>query len=529
MGIDRRLLPEIATTRDGRDITRGFVDAMPLLPPTDRVFAGAGGWRGYEELLRDDQVAAVFAQRRLAVVSRPWAVDPGGPRRIDQRAAELVRETLDRVDWDGITDRMLYARFFGVAVAEVIWAADAGGVRVDDLRVRDRARFGFAPDGALKLLTSSKPDGEAMPERKFWVCTVGASHHDEPYGRGLAHQLYWPVWFKRQGARFWAVYLEKFGAPTAVGKFPAIGTADADRDKLLDAVRAVQTDSGIVIPEGMEIALLEAARGGQAGYEAWMSYWDKAISKVVVGQTMTTDDGASRSQAQVHMAVRAEVVAADADLVCATANRSWVRWLVDLVLPGAAYPLISRDMAEPEDMKVRADRDAVLAGLGIRLKPQAVVEVYGDQYELSEPKRDELDGTDGTGPADAGGEPAGAGEAGEDEPDDDEGGGVATAAEATAADDGAGRAANDPAADDPTADDPTAADADELARAAQPTWQALLDRLRTLVDEAADADALQRALVDAYGGLDTAPLTRIMAAAFALAQLKGLADAAAGA
>lgn len=67
-----------------------------------------------------------------------------------------------------------------------------------------------------------------------------------------------------------------------------------------------------------------------------------------------------------------------------------------------------------------------------------------------------------------------------------------------------------------------------LAQAAAPAWGALIEQLGRLVEAAEDAQALQRALVDAYGGLDTAELTRLMAAAYALAELKGLADVAAG-
>ena len=50
----------------------------------------------------------------------------------------------------------------------------------------------------------------------------------------------------------------------------------------------------------------------------------------------------------------------------------------------------------------------------------------------------------------------------------------------------------------------------------------------TLVDSAPDLASLQSALLAAYGGLDTDRLTRLMAAAFALAELKGLADVAEG-
>jgi phage gp29-like protein len=467
---------EIATTRDGRDITRGYVDALPYLPPTDRILPLAGGWRGYEELLRDDQVAATFAQRRMAVVRRPWSVEPGGDRRMDRQAAELVRATLARLDWDAVTDQMLYARFFGFAVAEILWAADRDGIRIEDIRVRDRARFAFAPDGTLLLRTMARPEGEPVPERKFWVAAVGASHHDEPYGRGLAHQLYWPVWFKRQGARFWATFLEKFGAPTAVGRFPA-GTDAGERARLLEAVQAIQTDAGVILPEGMAIELLEASRSGAAGHGEWMSYWDRAIAKIVLGQTMTTEDGSSRAQAQVHWDVREDIVSADADLICETATRTWVRWLIDYAMPGAAYPRLYRDMEDPEDLSARAERDRIMFTMGWRLKPESVAAIYGDDYEPAQ-QQSQND---------------------------------AAASAARLQEAGAGADATDLIAA-------------RLAQEAAPAWSAVMDHIRGLVQRAASLDELRDALLASYADLPGDRLAEVMQAAFAVAHLAGIYD-----
>lgn len=477
MRIEReQLRTEIATTRDGRDITRGYIDALPWLPPTDRILPLAGGWRGYEELLRDDQVAATFAQRRLSVVSRPWTVEAGGDRRMDRQAADLVRRTLDAIDFDAVTDQMLYARFFGYAVAEAIWTADRSGIALADIKVRDRARFVFSPAGELLLRTMRRPDGEPLPARKFWALAIGASHADEPYGRGLAHNLYWPVWFKRQGARFWALFLEKFGAPTAVGKF-GDNTSEADRQKLLDACQAVQTDSGVILPQAMSIELLEASRGGTATYEQWMAHWDRAIAKVVLGQTMTTEDGSSRSQAEVHMDVRSDLVRADADLVCQSANRTWVRWLVDLTLPGAAYPRVWRSLENAEDLGERAARDKALYDMGYVLTPEAVRAVYGEGYAPRTPAGP---------PADPG---------------------TASAAEREAP------------------PDPPALLAQAMVEQTGPAWARILAQVEDLVASAPSLEALQAALLEAFGALPAAALADVMALGLASAELAGRVEA----
>lgn len=490
MATDRKrdLYPEIAHRRGGQDITRGYVDALPLLPHTDRVLAEAGGWRGYDELLRDDQVGALFDSRRLAVISRPWRVEAGGDRRIDRQAADLLRATLDRIEWDRITDSMLYARFYGYAVAEILWVPADGGIGIEAIAVRDRTRFGFAPDNSLRLRTSRNPNGEALPDRKFWVLAVGASHTDEPYGRGLAHRLYWTVYFKRQGARFWSIFLEKFGAPTTVGKFPA--TEDpANVQRLLDAALAVQTDAAVAIPENMTLDLLEAARGGSASYPEWMDFWNAAIAKVVLGQTASSQGTPGRlGNDDLQGDVLADIVRADADLICHSANASWVRWLIDLNLPGAAYPMVWRDLEDAEDLDARSERDVRLASIGWRLTEEAAQRVYGDDYERAPP------------PAPP----------------------PFAAASRMECGHGVRFAQPDPLPE--PASDAVAAQVERLVREGDAALEPWADRIRVLVDQAESLEELRDRLAELLPDLPTAAFVQLMTDALAAAHLAGRYD-----
>ena len=316
--------------------------------------------------LHPSVVVLPFTQRRMAVVSKPVKVTPGGERRIDRQAAEFIDETLARIRFDTVTERMLYGRFYGYAVAEALWAREGERIVLERLKVRNRRRFVFDGDFRPKLLTTANPNGEALPERKFWWFSTGADHDDEPYGLGLAHWLYWPVFFKRTQTRYWLVFLEKYGQPTTVGKWSR-RASEAEKRQLLQAQAALRADTGIAIPDDMAIELLEAKRSGSADYAALYDRLDAAIAKVVLGQTMATEDGASLSQAQVHMAVRDDIVAADAHLVCDSFNRSIVRWLTEWNFPRAAYPTVSREMADGASRPVsKAKRLRILGDRGTK-------------------------------------------------------------------------------------------------------------------------------------------------------------------
>lgn len=346
---------------------------------------GAGDFKIYQEVLRDDQVKSTFQQRRLAVVSKPWVVEAGAEDAASKAAAEALSANIKKLSWDSITDKHLYGLFYGYSVAEVMWSvgSDSGLVDIADIKVRDRARFRFNVDNDVFLL---KQDYQfaPMPPRKFWVVNTGADNTDNHYGLGLAHFLYWPVFFKRNDIKFWLIFLEKFGQPTAIGKLPMGKENDpSTRTKVLSALRAIATETGVLLPEGAEVELLEATRSGAADYEAMKNAMDSAIAKIVLSQTMTTDDGSSRSQSETHADVRDMVVKADADLICESFNNTVVKWWFEYnqaAFPNAKPPRLYRNIEPEEDLGKRAERDQKISQLGFEPTEEYIKETYGDGW-----------------------------------------------------------------------------------------------------------------------------------------------------
>ncbi|MDQ1229306.1 DUF935 domain-containing protein [Sphingomonas sp. SORGH_AS_0879] len=375
---------EIASTGDGRDITRPFV--QELQQPRDPKLWGATDWGVYERIRKDDQVKSCMEQRIRAVVSREWDVLPGDEE--DARsveAAQAFKETLERVGWDLVTEKMLWASFYGISVAELNWGALDGlldwvpGEKCRAIHVRHARRFRFDRNDRLRLLTRAAPQGEPVPDRKFWVVRAGGTDDDQVYGEGLAEWLYWPTLFKRNGVRFWNIFLDKFSVPTAKGTYPRGSTAK-DIDKLLAAIQAIANDSGFAIPAGMDVELLTLAQSG-ADFAAVCRYMDGCIAKIILSQTMTTDNGSSRAQGEVHADVKLEVVKADADMLSDSFNAGPARWWTDLNYgPDVASPMLVRIVAEEDDLKAAADTDKTLAELGWVRTDESFKDRYGDGY-----------------------------------------------------------------------------------------------------------------------------------------------------
>ncbi|EGQ7175153.1 DUF935 family protein [Salmonella enterica subsp. enterica serovar Newport] len=376
---------EFATTGDGRDITRPWVGSLALSEDSVLQHRGAPDLKIYREVLSDDEVKSAFSQRQDALISREIKVEAGGERQVDIEAADAMRQQIDALGFDRITRLMHYGVFYGYAVSELIYGVRDNLLWIDEIKVRDRRRFRFSPKGELRLLTpQNMTAGEACESPYFWSFATGADHDDEPYGLGLAHWLYWPTYFKRNDIKFWLIFLDKFGMPTVAGKHPEGATPEQKRN-LLALTRAISTDSGVIMPEGMTLEMLSAARSGAADYQAMYNAMNEAIRRVTVGQ-ISSSGGASKGiggNESLQDKVLDSIVKADADVICESWNRGPGKWFTEFNFPDAAVPVVSRVFEEAEDLKDRAERDKLISETtGYRPTLATVKETYGGEWEL---------------------------------------------------------------------------------------------------------------------------------------------------
>lgn len=375
---------EIASTGDGNDITRPWLGALALSDDSVLRNRGSQDLQIYREVLTDDEVKSALTQRQDAVISREVQVDAGGEQPIDIEAADAMRQQIESIGFDRVTRLMHYGVFYGYAVSELIYGVRDNLLWIEDVKVRDRRRFRFTPKGELRLLTPhNMTEGVECPSPYFWHYSVGADHDDEPYGLGLAHWLYWPVFFKRNGVKFWMIFLDKFGMPTVAGKYQRDATPEQKRD-LLALTRALATDTGVIMPEGMAIELLSAGRSGAADYQSLYNAMNEAIRRVVVGQ-ISSSGGAAKGiggNESLQSDILNSIAKSDADLICESWNRGPGRWWTELNFPGAAVPLVSRIFDEPEDLKSRSERDKnIVEATGFRPTLANVTDTYGGSWE----------------------------------------------------------------------------------------------------------------------------------------------------
>jgi phage gp29-like protein len=377
---EKPFMDEIATVEN--DIYQDYIGKVQVNP--DKILRSESGGKGielYEDLLRDDQVGSNLQTRKLAVVGKEWDVTPATGRREDQKIAAFVKEALLACNYDDARKTLLTGIVTGFKPAEVMWEYSEGQVWIKEIIGKAPRRFTFDLRRNLRLLTiGNMIEGTEVPPRKFVVYT-NASDNGSPFGDGLGRLLYWPVWFKKHAVRFWMIFADKFGSPTAIGKYPP-GTPQAQQDDLLSAIDAIQQESAIKIPNNVEIELLEATRSGSVNtYESLCTFMNAAISKVLLGQTLTTEMGGGGSYAasRTHNDIRADYTKADADSLSAALNNQLVRWIVDYNFPGVTrYPKVWIRTDQEKDLKPLADRDKVLiVDMGVPVGSQYIYDTYG--------------------------------------------------------------------------------------------------------------------------------------------------------
>jgi phage gp29-like protein len=382
----KAITDEIATAAKDIDIFAGWLNRLENPDPVLRTEASGKGLKLYDEVERDAHAGSVLQDRTLALVGKEWEIVPGTSARTagrpasttrEERIADFVAEVLQDCNFDQARGELLKAILYGFYAAEIMWRLDKGAVRIDRILGKHPRRFSFTVDRELRLLTPQNlMEGEHVPDRKFIIFTYGES--DNPYGKGLGQKIWWPVWFKKNGIKFWMVFLEKYGMPTALGKYPP-GTDKEQQDKLLDAIDAIQNETGIKVPNDMGIELLEASRRSTATYEELCDYMDRQISKAVIGQTASTEGTPGKLGAEKERAeVRQDIIEADADLLDSCLNQGLIKWIVDYNFPAVTdYPRIKTHAEPKPDLAGRSEIDERLSSkIGLPMPRRYFYETY---------------------------------------------------------------------------------------------------------------------------------------------------------
>ncbi len=329
---------------------------------------------------KDGHIFAELQKRRLALLGVDWKIVP--PRNATDseiKDTEMLQEQFEDMTFlDDVIFDMSDAILKGFSNQEITWYQQDKVWLPQQIEFKDPSWFMTHPaqqEGENRnelRLRDHTVNGEAL--QKFgWISHTHKTKSGYLSRSGLARVLAWPYLFKNYSVRDLAEFLEIYGLPLRLGKYPT-GASTEEKNTLLNAVMSIGHNAGGIIPKGMEIDFQEAAKGTQQPFEYMVSLMEKTISKAVLGGTLTSQaDGKSSTNAlgNVHNEVRQELRDSDLKQIANTLTR-------DLVFPmyclnGKSYrhplrsPRFEFDITEAEDLKAFSDSLPGLVDVGFQI------------------------------------------------------------------------------------------------------------------------------------------------------------------
>ena len=341
-------------------------------PDIDEVLRKAGIARHkLRVLLDDDEIAQAIETRVDALLAAPLRIEPS-----DTPEAENLNAILKEWFFEIATGAM-NGLFFGYSVQEAVYELKPEGY-IGLQWIGEKPMEWFEPKNDGRLIY--RPDGTGVESEvdqvfKFFLTRRKATYQ-QPYGKALLATLYWLFFFKQNGFKFWAKFLERFGTPILLGKCKDTETEDMSRALLnahAQSVLAIDAEDDVQI-------LSTSGTGGTAGaaFESFNNQLIRQIQKVVLGQTLTsgTDGTGSRALGQVHDNVRMDKLKSDIRLVTPT-----LQAVVDALctLNGwGEYKVMLGEKPKPLN-KDQAERDVHLKNAGANLSNAYFIREYGLQ------------------------------------------------------------------------------------------------------------------------------------------------------
>ncbi|MCW3479726.1 DUF935 domain-containing protein [Neisseriaceae bacterium JH1-16] len=323
---------------------------------------------------KDAHVFAELSKRKRAILTLDWRiVPPRNASATEKKQAEQLQEWLtDLPDWDDVLLDCLDGIGQGFSALEIAWQRLGSDWLPQGLTHRPQRWFQTLPhDGNALRLRDGTIEG-AEPWKFGWVIHRHRAKSGYLTRAGLHRVLSWPYLFKNYSVRDLAEFLEIYGLPLRLGKYPA-GATDQEKATLLRAVAEIGHNAAGIIPEGMMIEFQNAAQGSEEPFQAMMDWCERSQSKAILGGTLTSQaDGKTSTNAlgAVHNEVRHDLTVSDARQLEGTLTR-------DLIYPLAVLnfgqvdprrlPRLEFDTRKPEDLKLYAESLPKLVGLGVKI------------------------------------------------------------------------------------------------------------------------------------------------------------------
>ncbi|WP_043969719.1 MULTISPECIES: DUF935 domain-containing protein [unclassified Acinetobacter] len=323
---------------------------------------------------RDGHIFSEMDKRKKGLNGLSWGVNP--PKNASEAERKIAEEVTEWIDDIKDFEMFLFDAMDGVghgySCQEIEWH-QIGNLWLPKSFDHVNPRYFMTPYNAPNQLRLNDGSPEGVD---FWDFGWFIHRHKAKSGyiarSGLHRVLAWPFLFKNYGVRDVMEFLETYGLPSKIGKYPS-GATEKEKLTLLRAIMSIGRNAGGIIPQGMSIDFQAATEGDTKNHFDLVKWCEQTQSKVIVGGTLLSQaDGktSTNAQSKTHEIQFAKLVKSDAKQLARSITDSLVSSLMRLNYPNIApdrYPSFYFDTTDTEDIEVFSEALPKLVEIGFKI------------------------------------------------------------------------------------------------------------------------------------------------------------------
>ena len=262
----------------------------------------------FNQMMLDSEIESSINTLKTIRLSSGWEVIPASESKEHIEQKDFVLYNLENVEgsFDDDLREIMGALEMGVSLNELIWTQAesgkyAGKIILKAIKSKNPKYFNIYTDdfdnirenGIVNI--SSFDYGTQYPTEKFVIYSFNKKY-ENAFGTPRIRSLYDLWYIKKVIERAWAVFLEKYGMPIPVLKHPP-NIDETVRTNLLNMLKQFRLETGLLIPQGLELEIKESQARGSSMFIDAFNYINEQIRKTILGQTLTAQQSSVGSYA----------------------------------------------------------------------------------------------------------------------------------------------------------------------------------------------------------------------------------------
>lgn len=318
----------------------------------------------YDDIMLDGHLTGITENRTLRTTNKDFIfVNKDGKK--DDACTTYIK---DQPWFEKILEEAHKSTYRGYSL---LWLKDYKKGQINEVELIDRRLV--VPE--LGMLLSEFELNKGLPYKDYFPDLIYCQMYDSI---GLLEKAAPYTILKRHSWGSWDEFEELFGIPIRIAKVAS--QSEAVKREVAGWLEEMGSAPYGVFPIGTEIEIKENTKADAFNvFYQKIKALDAELSKLVLHQTMTTENGASKAQGNVHENTLKELIFGDEKKILSILNHNVIPAMraVGYNIPEGFKIAVSQTKDPNEQIKI----DKELMNAGIVLKQSYLEETYGSEIE----------------------------------------------------------------------------------------------------------------------------------------------------